>query len=411
MSDAGTTQTLEGTVGGTHYSIKITVPAGDPNTLYSTASTLKGHGEDLNTFGTTIGTKGSDVRESAQWSGSAADGYSGVVCTLSATVSKQGTPYATVASAIHSYAGTLEWGQDAARDLISSTQTALKTATPATLQSIVDQANQQAAHITSTVSQAAATAKSQVDGATEEEKGSWTEAMDNNTLWKWVEGAHKAFDSIAGDAWLETLKKGGEDFEKASKALKELWKGVSSLAHDADLTGDYSKVEEACAAAYEDSGMTEAAKTLGIDGETLAKLLPRLRVAGYGLDGVSALGDVMTLVDPPDKSTAGSVIDRSMAGLNLAGMGADLAGESGLIATDGALSAVPVAGEVAIVGTGLYMAGDYLYHHWTPFRNVCNDIGHTTAHVAGDIGHAAAQATDDIGHAASSAFHTVTSWL
>ena len=35
-------------------------------------------------------------------------------------------------------------------------------------------------------------------------------------------------------------------------------------------------------------------------------------------------------------------------------------------------------GEVVIAGTGLYLAGDFLYHHWTPFRNVANDVGHAT---------------------------------
>lgn len=409
MSDAGTTETLEGSVGGTRYSIKITVPAGDPNTLYAAAGSLKGQGDDLNTFGTTIGTKGSSIRDGAQWSGSAADGYSGVVSKLSSTVSKQGAPYGTVAAAIHTYAGTLEWGQGAARDLISSTQTALKTATPATLQSIVEQANQQNTHITTTVSQAADTAKGQVGDATEEEKGGWTEAMDNNTLWKWVEGAHKAFDGVAGDAWMKMLKDGGEEYEKAAKTFDGLWKYVGDLAHDADTSGNWDLVEEVYQLARSKSGIDDVSK-LGIDGSTLAKMLPGLKIAGYGLDGIGAVGDVMTLVDPPDKGTMGD-IDRGMAVTNMVGMGADLAGETGLIAADGTLALVPGVGEVFAAGTGLYLAGDYLYHNWTPFRNVCNDIGHTTAHVADDIGHTASTVAGDVGHAASSAWHSATSWL
>lgn len=47
---------------------------------------------------------------------------------------------------------------------------------------------------------------------------------------------------------------------------------------------------------------------------------------------------------------------------------------------------IPVAGEVVMVGTGVYLAGDYLYHHWTPFRNVCDGVGHGTVTAAKAVG-------------------------
>jgi hypothetical protein len=46
-----------------------------------------------------------------------------------------------------------------------------------------------------------------------------------------------------------------------------------------------------------------------------------------------------------------------------------------------------VAGQVALIGTGLYLGGDYLYHHWKPFHDVCNDVGHATVSVAKGIWH------------------------
>jgi hypothetical protein len=52
------------------------------------------------------------------------------------------------------------------------------------------------------------------------------------------------------------------------------------------------------------------------------------------------------------------------------------------------VDAVPVVGEVVMVGTGLYLGGTYLYHHWKPFRNVCNDVGHTVASAAKSTWHA-----------------------
>ena len=48
----------------------------------------------------------------------------------------------------------------------------------------------------------------------------------------------------------------------------------------------------------------------------------------------------------------------------------------------------------------MYLAGDYLYHHWTPFRDVADEVGHATVKV-----------TDEAGHVARSAWHSVTSTI
>jgi hypothetical protein len=39
-----------------------------------------------------------------------------------------------------------------------------------------------------------------------------------------------------------------------------------------------------------------------------------------------------------------------------------------------------------MIGTGVYLAGDFLYHHWTPFRDVANDIGHGTVRAVKAVG-------------------------
>ena len=70
-----------------------------------------------------------------------------------------------------------------------------------------------------------------------------------------------------------------------------------------------------------------------------------------------------------------------------------------LITGDLVLDGLPGIGEVALAATGAYLAGDYLYQHWTPFRDVANDVGHATVRVA-----------DDAGHIADSAWHKVTSF-
>jgi hypothetical protein len=76
----------------------------------------------------------------------------------------------------------------------------------------------------------------------------------------------------------------------------------------------------------------------------------------------------------------------STAGVNAAAAGLDGGyAIAGLIA--GTTFEIPVAGEVALVGTGLYLGADYLYHHWTPFRDVANDVGHAVASTAKDAWH------------------------
>jgi hypothetical protein len=76
------------------------------------------------------------------------------------------------------------------------------------------------------------------------------------------------------------------------------------------------------------------------------------------------------------------------------------AGLNGLLITgDMVLGGLPVVGEVALAATGIYLAGDFLYQHWTPFHDVANDVGHATV-----------RAADDVGQAADSAWHKVTSF-
>ena len=93
-----------------------------------------------------------------------------------------------------------------------------------------------------------------------------------------------------------------------------------------------------------------------------------------------------TIISPQDKGTMGWV-DRGVAGLN-----------GGLITADLVMTEIPGVGEVALAATGAYLAGDFLYHHLTPFRDVTDDVGHATVKVA-----------DEAGHAARSAWHSVTS--
>jgi hypothetical protein len=118
------------------------------------------------------------------------------------------------------------------------------------------------------------------------------------------------------------------------------------------------------------------------------------KTIAVGSDILGGIGDGYTIYKPEDVGAMGNV-DRGVAGANLALSAADLVAL-------GTTFEVPVVGQVALIGTGLYLGGDYLYHHWTPFRNVANSIGHATVAAADDVAHAATSTAKDIWHGITS---------
>ena len=137
--------------------------------------------------------------------------------------------------------------------------------------------------------------------------------------------------------------------------------------------------------------------------KTAAGALSEIRGLSTTLGVLGIVADAGTIITPQDKGAMGWV-DRGAAGVN-----------GGLLVANMALDEIPVVGEVVLVATGVYLAGDFLYHHWHWFHGVCNDVGHATATAAKDVAHATTTAAKDVGHAAKSTWHsvssTVGSWL
>jgi hypothetical protein len=96
-----------------------------------------------------------------------------------------------------------------------------------------------------------------------------------------------------------------------------------------------------------------------------------LRGVGLGSDLLAMAGDYFTIRKPEDGGAMG-VVDQGAAGANAVASG--------------------------------YLGGDYLYHHWTPFRDVCNDVGHATVAGADAVGHAAVGAAKGVWHGITSIF-------
>jgi hypothetical protein len=110
---------------------------------------------------------------------------------------------------------------------------------------------------------------------------------------------------------------------------------------------------------------------------------PIFEVGGKVLGGVAIVGDVGTLIDPGGNSVAEDTANRGAAVAN---------GVSTVIVLNAATDEIPVAGEVVMVGSGLYLGGDWLYNHWSPFHNGMDAAGNGikdgfdwTTHAAGTV--------------------------
>lgn len=115
--------------------------------------------------------------------------------------------------------------------------------------------------------------------------------------------------------------------------------------------------------------------------------------------GVGVLGDVMTLINPGVENTTEGTTLRVAAGANIVGTGAVL------LAANAAADWIPVAGQIVMVGTGLFLAGDYVYHHWDQIKNFVTDTApRAIASAAKWTGNALATGAKAVGHFFSSLF-------
>ncbi len=216
---------------------------------------------------------------------------------------------------------------------------------------------------------------------------------DHKSLWEGTEPVRKVLetvlaplDIVAADHWVSALKEvAGVPSEWAEEASEPLNKASALLKQGKPA------VEELIEAGYklEKAGGRLDAWEAWSPGwvKTAAGSLAEIKGLSYTLGGLGLVADAGTLISPQNQGTLGNA-DRVVAGLN------------GLLITgDMVLGGLPVVGEVALAATGIYLAGDFLYQHWTPFRDVANDVGHATV-----------RTVDDVGHAADSAWHKVTSF-
>ncbi len=216
---------------------------------------------------------------------------------------------------------------------------------------------------------------------------------DHSGLWEDTEPGRKVLeavlaplDIVAADHWVSVLKEIAgvpaelingvsekvEEIEKLKSAGKPITEELIEAGRLAESTGEKYDAWQAFAPDWL---------------KTAAGSIAEIRGLSYTLSGLGLVADVGTVISPQNHGALGTA-DR-VVGIS-----------NGLLITgDLILDGLPGIGEVALAATGAYLAGDYLYQHWTPFRDVANDVGHATVRVA-----------DDAGHVADSAWHKVTSF-
>lgn len=385
------------------------MPGGDPVALEQYAALLESAAAGTASLSASSRQVSSDIRTGAAWTGEAADGYTAFTGNLSQGVANLESPLARIASAVRDYAGSLRAAQQRVAAYSAAAQTANATGHAA------DVASAKAA--ASAATSAVAVQQAAGDRATAAVRDATAE-MENpfgadGPVRAWIEKTHAPWDALAADLPVGRVISGRVlDYVEAAEDVRDNLKELPEL-----LKKSYGELEADMGAA----GASEAdldEETLDLlkfmdgtrrldaawleDAAAAGRATSILRGVGVASDLLGTVGDVYTEIKPEDGGAMG-VVDRGMAGANATASVVD-GGYLTYALIAGTAAEVPVAGEVVLVGTGVYLGGDFLYHHWTSFRDVCNDVGHATVASADAVGHAAVGSAKGVWHGITSIF-------
>lgn len=420
----------------------FTPPPGDPGGIHAAASALSTHATSIGDVAQSVSRRGGLTTSSAQWQGGAQTAFTSTVTATSGVAGSLEAPLNKLVGVVRTYADALDTAQKAiARAATAYTDAQTKAnqtaaavnANPNRTQAEVDAANHTVAGYQTDMTNAEADAqKAWAVFRTARDKAVTDAAGCCTDLGKGAEGS-----GFTGQ--LENLKKVNEQFhavwdltpagyvlakklEEAASALPGLRAGLEDAkAAQIALSSRVSALQvtkEVGLASAQDlkdlAGLTKGLDAGASELSSLASGTRNLAHFTYGaaaLNGVLGVGalwsDVTTLISPEDSGVMGTV-DRVAAGTNAALVTTDLS-LSGAAVLFGTEATIPVAGEVLMIGTGAYLAGNYLYHHWKPFHDAANWVGNETVSVVKDAG----EVVSDVGHTVSDgakdAWHAVTS--
>jgi uncharacterized protein YukE len=409
--------------------VVVPVPAGDPAALEGGAAQLAACAAAFEDLIGETGQVTTAVADRGDWTGSAADGYRQFSAGM--VKSAGGIPVALreICSAIRGYADTLAAAQQQVTSAVQDANSSSAAARPAAVES----AMRVSAVACDQARDGAQAAGARVNTAKSGLAGLWDGTEPGRKL---VELVLAPFDIVAGDHWIDLLKEMAgqptewlKDLDGKIAQVEELQKSgvpageeLMELGGRADRTSAMYDAWEAFA-----PGWLSAA----------ARSIAEIRGLSSALTGLGLVADASDAISPQDHGVMAAV-DRLAAGANATGLilhqgierglvtfkpataGADGAEasaeaaaeggveaseavEGGLVALNASLDWIPVAGEVVIIGTGVYLAGDFLYHHWTPFHDVASAVGHATVRVVDD-------GVGKIEHGMDSFISSMTDW-
>jgi hypothetical protein len=395
--------------GGGSTKVTVSSPSGNAAALISLAEQLDQHADNVTTLGTTVEQTTSGIARQAEWTGTAAAGYTTFCNATSTSIGNLAPPLHQIAAAIRTYASALSSAQHSVETAVNSANSAAQSEAQA-LQTAAE-------HAASTAASAAGSAAVEAVKLITAAQDAIDKLMEaTEPVRQWIEKVHLPWDLGGGLAWeLGVMKK----FDKAKETAQEFVDDLPKL--NDEFYEDVNKVAleaDRGAASWDDvaesfarwTSKSDAAAAFGDQWLESAKgLLSNLKWVGRSLDVLSLVGDAGILWDPEDHGALG-IVDRGAAAVNGIAVSADLvasttAGDAFLagLADANTLDEVPVVGEVimvADVATGLYLGTDYVVHHWA-------GISHGVEKAASAVGHATTSVVHDAGHLVSD----VTGWL
>jgi uncharacterized protein YukE len=396
---------------------------GDPGALNGAAGELQSLAAKIATLADDVGAVASSARDRASWRGEAADRYTAHTERLRNQVRELEAPLHQAAGAIRTYAAALSSAQSQMVDAQGKLAGA-SSLPPTVRDAAVHDAQQSANAAVLKAHQAATTAASQVSGAMgsmpsfgprAQAKGA-SEAETGVHIMELIDKLNQKLgypllpSAIASlgfeanavfQAWQAGRAVGAVPAEAAAW-FSELV-GPTGLAFDRGLATfeDFAaplarwQARLDAAQAFTKQGVDEAAKLLGSGGIREGGALD---VFGRFLGGVGVLSDVMTVINPGESGTRGTVT-RVVAGVNGVTTVAAMTGTLTAVgAIDASVGWVPVAGQVVIVGTGLFLAGDWAYNNVKPFHDFVDTAASDTASVAKTAWHGLSSGVSSVGH-------------
>ncbi len=412
----------------------LTPPLGSPSAIHAAASRISGLGPDISALGSTARASRDDL-VGRSWTGTAADAFGGFAGQLSSLCGALPGPASTMSRLLTTYASALETAQRGVTDAAAryhheialinqiSTRTGSDPnrteADVAVAQAEIDAADrraQQCVDDASTawdtfdsvradvVSQAhaaagevagdpAGAALEERTGPAEQARG-WNDAF--GSVWVLAQGdfvVDALVKRLAASGWPEYvagLRSQASILSSKASALDVLKSlGRTTAGDDAELAALLSETERIESAIPSASRMATAATDAS----------GALGVLRTGAGVLAIFGDAWTVVDPAHDGARGTA-ERTAAAVN-----------GGLIAANLLLDEIPVVGEVVMVGTGLYLAGDWLYDHWTPFHDVCDDIGNGVSTAWDATSDAVSSVAGDVADGVKGAWDTVSGWF